>query len=183
MPQELIYPVETSPWPPYERSSSLFKWSFAGQRAAAGPVRASSSSNPRARKTNVDSYFLTWHSSIALGALITIPTTTRIVLDSKIKEWLRFQSLMTQWRKERGAMSSITEMSTCPAYQAIIGMGETAIPLILSQLRSEDQEPDQWFWALQAITAVHPDDDSSGDYVKMAEWWLRWGAVEGYARW
>src|SRR5258706_9569892 len=52
-------------------------------------------------------------------------------------EWRKFQSLVSSWRRERGAMSSITEVAVCPSYQSIIGMGAGAVPLILAQLESE----------------------------------------------
>ena len=50
-------------------------------------------------------------------------------------------------------MSSITEMATHPAYQQIIGMCDAALPLIFAELR---RNPDQWFWALKAITGADP---------------------------
>ncbi|MGD1072729.1 MAG: hypothetical protein ABSB15_21620 [Bryobacteraceae bacterium] len=80
-------------------------------------------------------------------------------------------------------MSSITEMSMCPSYQAIIGMGKSAVPLLLSQIQSEGDDPDQWFWALSSITGVDPVNDvDRGDFSQMATAWLEWGRREGYAR-
>lgn len=96
--------------------------------------------------------------------------------------WARFQSHYEQWRHQRGAMSSITEAATLPAYQNIIGMGETAVPFILSALRAEGDEPDQWFWALRAITGVDPvKDENRGNYVNMASDWFDWAHRSGYA--
>lgn len=70
-----------------------------------------------------------------------------------------------------------------PAYQRIIGMGPDAVPLILAQLEAEGDDPDQWFWALRAITAANPvKPEDQGNTVKMAEAWLRWAKHEGYAR-
>ena len=92
---------------------------------------------------------------------------------------MRFQRLTKEWQEQRGVRSSITETSMMPAYQSIIGMGEDAIPLILKQLRSEGRQPDQWFWALRAITGVNPVKPADqGDFSKMAAAWLKWG--EGY---
>lgn len=97
-------------------------------------------------------------------------------------DWIRFQCLVNKWRAERGATSSITEGVLSPAYQSIIGMGEKAIPLIISQLRIEGDDPDQWFWALQAITMKNPvNADDQGDFVKMAQSWIKWAEDEGYA--
>jgi hypothetical protein len=101
----------------------------------------------------------------------------------RIKNVLKFQTLASEWQCQHQAMSSITEMSMLPPYQKIIGMGEDAIPMILEQLRAEGNEPDQWFWALRAITEVNPvAPEDQGNFLKMAQAWIRWGEGEGYAR-
>jgi hypothetical protein len=103
-------------------------------------------------------------------------------VDSSAEDWLKFQKLVGQWRNERGARSSITETVMMPAYQEIIGMGQTAFPLILAQLRSEGDEPDQWFWALRAITGMNPvKPEDQGNFQKMAQTWLQWAGHEFYA--
>lgn len=92
-----------------------------------------------------------------------------------IPEWFEFQHLVGQWRKERGATSSSTEMALCPSYQSIIGMGETAVPLIIRQLESEGAKPDHWFWALRAITRSNPvPAHARGNMGEMARIWLDW---------
>jgi hypothetical protein len=92
-----------------------------------------------------------------------------------------FQQLASQWHKERGATSSITQMAMCPSYQQIIGMGDKAIPLILRQIENEGDDPDHWFWALQAITRANPvPEDARGDMREMARAWLDWAYVAGY---
>lgn len=99
---------------------------------------------------------------------------TRVV-DSKTENWLKFQRLVKKWKKQRGASSSITETIAMPAYQEIIGMGEKAVPLLLAQLRSEGDEPDQWFWALRAITGENPvKPEERGNFRKMSQAWLAW---------
>ena len=105
-----------------------------------------------------------------------------VVLDAEIARSCQFQKLISQWHEQREGMSWIAEMAMCPAYQSIVGMGPSVIPLVLAQLESEGDEPDHWFWALQAITEVNPVADADrGNIVKMAEAWLRWGAQQGYA--
>lgn len=105
-----------------------------------------------------------------------------LIADLSVEDWLKFQSLVAQWQQERGATSSITEAAMCPAYQSILGMGPAAVPLLLAQLQSEGNEPDQWFWALKAITRMDPvRDEDRGDYVAMARAWLMWAANTGYA--
>jgi hypothetical protein len=97
--------------------------------------------------------------------------------------WMKFQGLVTAWRQERGAKSSITEAATCPAYQGIIGMGEMAVPFLLTTLESEGDDPDQWFWALRAITGADPvTDEDRGNYIAMSRAWLSWGLQNGYGR-
>jgi hypothetical protein len=92
-----------------------------------------------------------------------------------------FQTLVSQWHKERGATSSITQMAVCPSYQQIIGMGDKAVPLILRQIENEVDDPDHWFWALQAITRANPvPEDARGDMREMARVWLDWAYMEGY---
>ena len=90
--------------------------------------------------------------------------------------WLKFELLMQDWHKQRGASSSITKAIMSPAYQAIIGMGEPAVPLLLAQIRSEGDDPDQWFWALECITQESPSrPEDQGNNLKMAKAWLAWG--------
>ncbi len=111
---------------------------------------------------------------ISVGHFFSVPPET--VVDSKIEKWTTFQSLVKQWRNERGARSSITETAMMPAYQKIVGMGETAVPLILAQLESEGYQPDQWFWALMAITGQNPvKPEDQGNFRKMARAWIEWG--------
>ena len=94
----------------------------------------------------------------------------------------RFKQFAAQWHSERHSTSSVTDMAMCPSYQRIIAMGEAAIPLILSELRSEGDEPDHWFWALRVLTDADPvKDEHRGDIVKMAAAWLDWGRTHGYA--
>ena len=86
-----------------------------------------------------------------------------------------FMQLVEQWHIERRMTSSISQMTLCPAYLQIIGMGEKALPLILEQLRREDDDPDHWFAALEAISGQDPvPEDAYGDTLEMAKAWLRW---------
>ena len=119
-------------------------------------------------------YFVIW-AQVAQVALATDPPTS---------EWIEFQRLVGEWRAQRGVMSSITESVLCPAYQSIIGMGRVAIPFLVAQLESEGADPDQWFWALTAITGANPVRDADrGNYERMAQSWREWaGQPYGYAR-
>jgi len=110
------------------------------------------------------------------------------IVDTDIALRIRFESLLEEWRNQRGAMSSVTAMSMLRPYQKIIGMGPDAIPLILAELRAEGDDPDQWFWALSIISEANnltPPEIApahQGDYGAMALAWLDWGRAQGYAR-
>jgi len=104
-----------------------------------------------------------------------------IDIDRKVQAWLEFENLIAQWHVERGATSSITDMAMCDSYLKIIAKGPDVVPLILAQLRSEGDEPDQWFWALQFLAGVDPvAEEDRGDFLKMSRAWLAWGDAEGY---
>src|SRR5436309_1161421 len=108
-------------------------------------------------KPHNEGYYLTSVQTVT-------PDNLDLFIDPHAEKWYKFQELVRQWRDERGAMSSITEMSILPAYQKIIGMGPPAIPLIIAQLKSEGDDPDQWFWALRAITDTNPvNAEDQGD--------------------
>ena len=60
-------------------------------------------------------------------------------------------------------------------------MGPTAVPLLLRQLETDGDNPDQWFWALRAITGCRPvPEEYLGNFVQMARSWLEWGKQRGY---
>jgi hypothetical protein len=136
-----------------------------------------------APKESLTTYGHDARASVGFGLSIAADEEMETTFQIAVDDWLRFKSLTDQWRTERGAMSSISEAAMCPAYQAILGMGPIAVPFILDTLRAEGDEPDQWFWALKAITGADPvADEDRGDFVKMAAAWLQWASNEGYAR-
>jgi hypothetical protein len=91
---------------------------------------------------------------------------------------IRFFTLKTQWETETAILSSATEIAMHPAYQQIIGMGNVAVPLILSEMK---KKPGHWFWALKSITGEDPvSPKQRGKIKEMTEAWLRWGKKQGY---
>ena len=65
-----------------------------------------------------------------------------------------------------------------PAYQQIIAMGNSVIPLILNELK---KEPDFWFSALRALTGAEPlKETMRGDLIAMTNAWLYWGHKNAY---
>jgi hypothetical protein len=99
-------------------------------------------------------------------------------------DWAKFQMLTEQWRAKRNPLSSSAWDNVLnPAYQRIVGMGITAVPFILYELRRELKkgEPDEWFVALWAITGENPVAvENRGRTREMAEAWLEWGSRQGY---
>jgi hypothetical protein len=90
----------------------------------------------------------------------------------------RFRSLAKRWRKETEHLSSTARMAKHPAYQEIISLGESAIPLLLAEL---ERRPDFWFEALRAITRDNPvPPESTGNVKEMAKLWIAWGRARGY---
>lgn len=117
----------------------------------------------------------------AVGRVWTDTGHSSFVIDHSAVDWLIFRRLHEEWRAERGATSSITNAAMCGAYQRIIAMGQRAVPLILRQLQSEGDEPDQWFWALSVITGANPIADADrGNFPRMAHAWLQWGRDRGF---
>lgn len=107
---------------------------------------------------------------------------SKLIVDSTAQKWSQFQHLAEEWKAKRGATSSITEMSMMEPYQKIIGMGESAVPLILAQLKAEGDEPDQWFWALRILTDANPvKPQDQGDFLAMSRAWIDWGTTKDYA--
>jgi excisionase family DNA binding protein len=89
-----------------------------------------------------------------------------------------FDQFAQQWRDETQFMSSITDIVMHPAYQRIVGMGPAVIPYLLREL---ERRPEQWFWALRAITGADPvTPEERGKVRAMAEAWLRWGRDHGF---
>ena len=89
-----------------------------------------------------------------------------------------FEMLKEEWINGRQRGSDLLEMVMHPAYQRIIGMGPSAVPLILRELK---RKPDHWFWALHAITGSNPvPKESQGNLREMAAAWLDWGQKRGH---
>lgn len=106
---------------------------------------------------------------------MAVPTTTPGPARHDTRE--RFQRLAGEWKERARHMSNTAQMAMLPSYQRIIGMGWDAVPYILDELR---REPNQWFWALEAITEENPVPPAAAGKVRqMAQAWIEWGAQRG----
>ncbi len=90
----------------------------------------------------------------------------------------RFHRLVAIVHEECAHLSSVREVVLHPAYQQIIGMGSSALPLILRELK---HKPGHWFWALRAITQDDPVlPNHRGVIEEMAQDWLNWARKKGF---
>ena len=89
----------------------------------------------------------------------------------------RFNLLLQDWKSRTRHLSNVAQISLVSSYQQIIGMGPSALSLILTELQ---RETDHWFWALEAITGENPVPDSdAGDMAASARAWIQWGKANG----
>ena len=114
-------------------------------------------------------------TELGVGFITTNSRGYHLSIPSEVK----FAQLVKQWNVERNIVSSLSEIAMCPSYLMIIAMGETALPLIIAQLKREGDDPDHWFVALEAITGNDPiPEEAYGDTLSMAEAWLSWAEEE-----
>lgn len=107
----------------------------------------------------------------------TRPPTTA-PKDKAVIEPAAFERLADEWEDGRPRGADIAQMTAHPAYQAIIAMGEPAIPQILDRLAAK---PDHWFVALHAISGASPvAPENRGRLKEMTAAWLKWGQEQGY---
>jgi hypothetical protein len=85
----------------------------------------------------------------------------------------RFRELSENWERETGSLSSLSKRVMNRNYQAIVGMGEQVVPILLRDLRDNRRD---WFWALSAITRENPIDRADAGRVdRMIAAWIDWG--------
>ncbi len=88
-----------------------------------------------------------------------------------------FKKHEKKWKRDTRYTSSLMDKYLHQSYARIIGMGQPAVSLIL---RSLEQQPDDWFYALRAITSANPVHSThAGDMQKMTRAWLNWGRRRG----
>lgn len=94
-----------------------------------------------------------------------------------------FRFFADRWYRETGGQSAPARIVTNVSYLAIIGMGTRAIVPILRDLRDQGG---YWHPALRAIcdaagmTPPEIPQDARGDFQRMTNIWLGWGAANGY---
>jgi hypothetical protein len=89
---------------------------------------------------------------------------------------LKFRQSLQEWKEGTKFSSSTTDLITDPAYLRIIGLGPPVLPYLLAELR---ENPDHWFWALEAISGTDPAG-ANDEFDIRVEKWLTWGLKLGY---
>jgi hypothetical protein len=87
-----------------------------------------------------------------------------------------FNGLVDQWLEDTEFLSNLTQIHMHPAYQRIIGMGPSVLPLIFERLAGA---PGHWFWALASITGEDPARGTETMSAARAKW-LEWAHERGY---
>jgi hypothetical protein len=90
----------------------------------------------------------------------------------------RFAELVAEWRRGTGGLSSPKAIASHPAYQQIIQIGETVLPMIFRELR---ENGGWWYPALRALTGQNPvPEEAKGRPPLNRDAWLEWGRRNGY---
>ena len=96
---------------------------------------------------------------------------------TRITQQQRFELLALTWQRDTALSSFSFDISSHPAYQQIIGMGQAALPLIFEKMQ---QNQEHWFPALYAITGINPVlKENRGNITAMTQDWLNWGLNHG----
>ena len=91
---------------------------------------------------------------------------------------ITFVALANQWHDETDMHSSLSRITSHPAYLRIIGMGEPVLPLIIRDLQ---ERGGSWYAALRAITGASPVSvDARGNVPRMKDAWIRWARDHAY---
>jgi len=83
-----------------------------------------------------------------------------------------FDVLTDEWHAATDHLSVIWQQAIHPAFQAIIGMGDAAVPHVLRHIK-QGRDP-SWFWALRAIARNRDAPTGITDRNEAIAAWERW---------
>ena len=90
----------------------------------------------------------------------------------------KFRRLSDEWLRGMGHSSDPIRLMSHPAFQEIVRMGPSVIPLIIRHLA---EKPNLLVWALPRITGANPVPvDSNGNIGKMVHSWIEWGKSRNF---
>jgi hypothetical protein len=91
-----------------------------------------------------------------------------------------FSQLADEWNNDTQFQSSLATITSHPAYQKIVSLGDEVVPLILRDMAASHRP---WFSALREITGIDPVHHSErGNVAAMVNSWLRWARASNI-RW
>jgi len=89
---------------------------------------------------------------------------------------IEFYGHLKQWSKETVFLSSSNRKIQNPSYQAIVKMGEKAVPIILKHMSKFKGHGGHLSTALCLITGANPvTEEIAGRMARISEAWIRWG--------
>lgn len=84
----------------------------------------------------------------------------------------KFNMLKSLWEADTMFSSSISEITTHPAYHSIIKLGSEVLPLIIQDLQNTNNH---WFYALEILTGENPiRPEHRGNVELMKSDWINW---------
>ncbi|GIL23791.1 MAG: hypothetical protein BroJett042_23040 [Bacteroidota bacterium] len=84
----------------------------------------------------------------------------------------KFNLLKSVWENDTMFSSSITEITSHPAYHAVIKLGQEVLPLIIQDLQTTNNH---WFYALEILTGENPiRPEHRGNVEQMKSDWVNW---------
>ena len=89
----------------------------------------------------------------------------------------RFHELADRWEDESMFLSNSGHALALPSYDAIVKLGDQAVPLILKRMQTQGGH---WYHALHDITKADPVNPADhGNVAAIQQAWLRWGRDHG----
>ena len=117
-------------------------------------------------------------TAICRGALEGYQCVFCRVLHQTGTEEDHFAELVERWRRGTGGLSSPKAITGHLAYQQIIQMGKSALPMIFRELQ---ENGGWWYPALRALAGENPvPAEAKGRPPLNREAWLEWGRRNGY---
>ena len=85
-----------------------------------------------------------------------------------------FSTLTVAWKRDTIFNSSATKILEHPAYQLIIQLGTSIVPLIINDLRNRNNH---WYYALRILTGINPPENACQNMHTVRRFWLQWAKV------
>jgi hypothetical protein len=136
------------------------------------PIRAADWHEPEPSTWDDVCSWKTWRDrKMAQALAVALAEPTNATEESSLEEI--FKEHADRWQRETAHLSSPSQIMLHPSYQAVLGMGDRIVPILLRDLQ-QNRRP--WFWALSYITKANPLTRSdAGRMDKMIEAWVKWG--------